>query len=149
MCSKRLVRLIFDYSRGYKQRGRRFLYGPPDDDRNLLEEKATNCAIKNLSDDPTEKVTKVNDSKLVQANVDVNIVAKVERHPVRVPKRTEYSRSLKDRDTFKCIIARYEQRVLPVVAYVRDDLSPKQLQLDNRLRDKCSGWNMKLDGRVS
>ena len=84
----------FNYSRGYQQRGRRFVYSPVDDDRNLLEEKARNCVIKNLPEDPNEEVTRVNNLKLGQsilseANIDVNKVIKVERHPARVPGRSD------------------------------------------------------------
>lgn len=115
-----------------------------------MEEKARNYVIKNVLEDPNEETTKITDLKLVQlvlfeANVNVNVVVKVERHVARVPGRSEHSRLLKVfikseevRDTVKRIIARYKQKFLPVMAYVRDVLSPKQLQLDSRLRDKCS-----------
>lgn len=80
----------------------------------------------------------------------MNIVVKVERHPARVPERSEYSRPLKvfikseDRDV-KRITARYKQKFLPAIAYVRNDLSPRQLQLDSLLRNKCLARDMEVE----
>ena len=146
----------YNFFSANRRPSRNLAYRPVEDDRDLLEEKAKNCVIKNLPEDANEEITKVNDLKLVksilsEANIDDKIVIKVERHPARVPGRSDYRRPLKvftdskeHRDLVKKVIARFKRQFLPDLAYVRDDLSPQQLQLDSRLRDKCSLWNMEV-----
>lgn len=79
------------------------------------------------------------------------MIFNVVRHPARVTGRNEYRRPLKvftqskeNRDLAKRIVARRKQQFLPSMAYMRDHLSPQQLHLGNRLRDKRTVWNMEV-----
>lgn len=77
---------------------------------------------------------------------------KTERHPVRVLSISEYGKPLKvllnakeHRNSVKKVVTKSEHQLLPILAYdVRGDLSSQELQLDNRLREKYSLWNMEV-----
>lgn len=94
-------------------------------------------------------------SILKEANDDGNLVINIERPLARISGRNEYRRPLQfftksreDRDLVERIIARYSQQYLPLMTYIREDLLPHQLQLDNHVRDsvqretwlRCTGF---------
>lgn len=74
----------------YKKCFNQTVYNAVDEDHSLSKEKVKNCVIRNSSEHVNEEVIKENDLKLVksilkEANIDGNIVNKVERQLTRVP----------------------------------------------------------------
>ena len=128
-------------------------YYSVDENFELLAEKARNCVIKNLPEEDTEEDTRKKDFELVhaildKAKINTDIISKIERHPERRPGLKAYRRPLKifttsreNRDLIKKLIAVHCKDFLPLGCYVRDDLTPSQLNLNRRLRSCCISWN--------
>lgn len=131
-------------------------YLPLTDPAELLEEKKSNCVIKNVKEKESAEETITSDSEMIhgilkRAGVDDSTVKEIRRHAERRPGERHYSRPLKvlchtpqARDIVYTALLKYRKDLLPIGAYIRPDMAPQQLVMDRKLRNDCRRWNEEI-----